>query len=244
MSFEQEITQLVQSNDHLTDIVDTKIEAIDARVSAAEAQFNIWKETKHVGFGLTDTLMDHSDPFIRVAPRFSTIEEATAFTFSAADDYAPVDANDAQNKHYTDLNPKVSTDLVWFSHPQPTQFTGRLSVYANISVGLLPHPSPHPINRIAILMSANGAHHQWIQSGAVVDYTAPRVFCYDGTNANRQIIGQSYGVTAYSDLMALHENQVVSLPNGMAAVRIINLGPHEIQVKGFWMIHHGHQKES
>lgn len=63
-------------------------------------------------------------------------------------------------------------------------------------------------------------------------------------NANLEIKGQSYGVTHYDDLLSLAENETHNLNIGLSHVRIINLGPHPIQVKGFWIIYHGHQQEA
>lgn len=245
MAFEQDITELVKSTDRLTDIVDNKVSEIDSRVNSAEAQFQQWLNTRHVGFALTDTFIDHSDSYISIPPRFSTLEEAEAFSFSAAEDYSPVDSNDETIKHYADIISKVPASAHTWSSPQASQFTGRHSVYASIGVGTNPHPNPLPVNRISMLMNRVGAYHAWIATGVPTpNYAEPRAFFNYTPNLNREIRGQSYGVTNYNDLMSFHENEPHHFSAGFSSIRIINLGPHPIQIKGFWLIHHGHQKES
>ena len=244
MALEQDIAELVQASNNLTGVVDNKIQVINQQVSEAQSQFQQWLDTRHVGFSLTDTLLDHSDSYISIPPRFSTIEEAEAFSFSAAEDYAPQDAA-GEVKYYSEIYSKVPGATNWYSEPAATQFTERKSVYANISVGSAPHPSPKPVSRIAILMNSIGAHHQWITTGnPTPNYAQPRAFFNNSNNVNREIKGQSYGVTRYDDLMAFHENESVGFPVGFSTVRVINLGPYPIQVKGFWILHHGYQKEA
>lgn len=245
MSFEEDITELITSNDHMTEMVDGKIGAIDARMTAAEAQLQQWLATRHVGFALTDTMIDNNEPYISLEPRFTSLAEAQAFTFSAAEDYAPVDATDDTIKHYADLISNVPGVPGWFSEPGPSQFTGRKSVYANIGVGLLPHPTPKPVNRIALLINSIGSTGTWSHADTTgLLYDQPRTLLYDPQNANREIKGQSWGVTAYNDLFAFHENQPGDFNVGFSTVRVINLGPNPIQIKGFWLIHHCHQKEA
>ena len=118
-------------------------------------------------------------------------------------------------------------------------------MYANISVGTNPHPNPKPVSRIALLHNQIGAHHRWITTGRPTpNYREPRLFMGLDRHHNLEIKGQSYGVTHYDDLMALAENESHNISIGFSHVRIINLGPYPIQVKGFWIIHHGHIKEA
>ncbi|WDE02074.1 hypothetical protein [Thalassomonas actiniarum] len=244
MALEQDIADLVQASNNLTGVVDNKIQLIDQKVAQAQTQFQQWLDTRHVGFSLTDTLLDHSDSYISIPPRFSTLEEAEAFSFNAAEDYAPQNGEGTES-YYADIYSKTPGATNWYSEPGPTQFTGRKSVYANISVGTAPHPSPKPVNRIAVLMNSIGSHHRWITTGdPTPNYAQPRTFMNQSINANREIKGQSYGVTNYDDLMAFHENEAAGFPVGFSTVRVINLGPYPIQIKGFWLIHHGYQKEA
>ena len=196
-----------------------------------------WLDTRHVGFSLTDALMDHSDSAITLQPRFSTIEEAEAFSFNSSDDYAPSGC-------YTDLQSKVPTTVNWFSEPYCTQFTEKASVYASIAVGNSPHPSPKPVSRIALLHNQIGAHHQLMTCGATPEYDKPRSFMGKDRNKNLEIKGQSYGVNNYDDRMMFAENESYNMSVGFSYVRVINLGPYPIHVKGFWILYHGHNKEA
>ena len=238
MALEQDIADLVQASNNLTTVVDGKIQNIDQRVDDSQVLVQQWLDTRHVGFSLVDTLMDHSNGYITLAPRFGSIEEATSFEFNSADDYVPTGC-------YTDIANTVPATPNWFSEPVSTQFTGRLSVYANISIGSAPHPSPKPVTRIALLHNSIGAHHGWITTGSPTpNYRDPRLFMGKGRHENLEIKGQSYGVSNYDDLVSLAENETHNVSIGFSHVRLINLGPYPIHIKGFWMIYHGHQKES
>lgn len=262
-SLEQSILELQQTNaalvnasgaltSEVTDVievidqhVETAISQIETQQAAANAKFDEWLNTRHVGFGLVDTLMDHSQPYITLPPRFATLEEAEAFQFSSAFDYAPTTQIDADNSvsHYVDLNAKLPGGTNYYSEPYPTQFTKKVSVYASISVGDNPHPAVKPVARLAVLMNRHGAVSSWINSSDS-DFSKPRTLLYDESKANMEIKGHSWGVTNYDDLIALAENEPNSMGHGFSAIRIINLGPEPIYIKGLWIIHHGHNKEA
>ncbi len=233
----QELTAATDATRQLNQTVENWSGSIDQRMSSSEEQFNNWLNTRHVGFSLTDTLMDHSDSPITIEPRFGTLQEATDFQFNAVEDYAPDD-------NYLDINSRIPGQMVWFSEPEPTQFPRKVSVYANISVGELAHPSPKPVNRIAILHNRIGAHHRWITTGdPEPNYAQPRLFMGKDELGNLEIKGQSWSITNYDDMIAIAENENHNLTVGFSQVRIINLGPLPIHIKGFWIIHHGYQRE-
>jgi len=243
MALEQDIAELVTASNNLTQVVDNKIQNINSEVVHAKNKFDNWLNTRHVGFSLVDSLLDHSNDYITIPPRFKTIEEAEAFRFNTADDYAPTDET-KEIKYYADVYLKMPGSLNWFSEPSPTQFTGKKSAYGNIAIGTLPHPNPKSVNRMALLMNRIGAHHQWMTTpDPIPNYSQPRVLFNNGINANREVKGQSWGITNYDDLMAFHENEAAGSSPGFSTVRVINLGPYPMHLKGFWIVNHGYQKE-
>jgi hypothetical protein len=115
-------------------------------------------------------------------------------------------------------------------------------VYACIAVGDNPHPSPKPETRIALLNNRPGAYHNWVTTGnPTPNYKEPRLMGGQPINANRLIKGQSYAITNYDDLMALHQNEKYYFELS-DSIRIINLGPNVIHIKGFWIVYHGEVK--
>lgn len=100
-----------------------------------------------------------------------------------------------------------------------------------------------PETRIALLNNSIGAHHNWVTTNnPTPNYREPRLMGCLSINANRVIKGQSWCVTMYDDVMALHQNQKYSFHAGTDHIRIINLGPNKIHVKGFWIVYHGQVK--
>ena len=223
---------------HSSQQIGDKLSEVESRVAAKEQLFEQWLDTRHVGFCLVDNLLDLRDDYIALQPRFSSLAEAEAFTFDSADDYAPEGC-------FIDLANKIPPRANWWSEPYTTQFTGRASAYACIAVGNQPHPTPKPVNRIAVLNNHIGAHHRWLLTPRPTpNYAEPRVFMGHSRNANLEIKGQSYSVSHYDDLLSLAEHEAHTLSIGFSHARIINLGPHPIYIKGFWIVYHGHQKET
>ena len=203
-----------------------------------KAEIMQWTSAHQDNFSFTDTLMDHRDKPITLEPRFKTLSEAQSFSFQRKDDYEP-------SRCYADLQNRLPAQPVWYSEPKPTQFTRRASAYANIAIGSKPHPNPKPVNHIALLHDKIGAHHRLLITGSPTpNYSEPRLFMGHSINTNLEIKGQSYGITHYDDLIALAENVSHNISIGFSFVRIINLGPYPIHIKGFWIIYHGYLNQA
>ncbi|TQF69544.1 hypothetical protein [Pseudoalteromonas luteoviolacea] len=252
-TLEQEVAKLQQTNADLVAVGNTfvsefagKIGAIDAAVNKAKEQFEDWLNTRHVGFSLVDTLHDRSSSPLLLPPRFSTQAEADQFTFSSANDYAPQSTIDnVDTAHYVDVFATMPGEMNFFSEPTPSQFTGRVSVYASISVGEAPHPNPKSRAQVALLMNNLGTPHPWITTNsATPNFAEPRALLSDPANTNKTLLGQSWLVNAFNDVAALAENVPNTFGIGFSALRIINLGPNPIAIKGLWIVHHGHNKDN
>ncbi|KZX00995.1 hypothetical protein JL49_08025 [Pseudoalteromonas luteoviolacea] len=217
--------------------VNSEISGIQQQLSTANTQYEQWLSTRHVGFSLVDTLMDQSNTPITLPPRFATLEEAETFQFSAAEDYSP-ETNELT--HYTDFYNNMPGRMTWFAKPSPTQFTGHVSVYANIAVG---NTSQLADSRIAVLMNRLGATSTWIE-GQQTEYNKPRALLFNSENLNLKITGSAWGITNYDECIALAENAENTLSAGLSTIRIINLGHEPIHIKGLWIVHHGHNKEA
>ena len=232
----EQVNRLIESVNNIKDYFEGHRASLESRQALSEQKHQTWLDTRHVGFALTDTLIDHSDSPITLQPRFSTLAEAEAFEFNSSDDYSPAGS-------YTDLQSAVPATTNWYSEPFCTQFTETASVYASIGVGNSPHPTPKPVSRIALLHNQIGSHHQLMTCGATPEYNKPRVFMGKDRNKNLEIKGQHYG-SNYDDRMMFAENESHNMSIGFSYVRVINLGPYPIHVKGFWILYHGHQKEA
>ena len=57
--------------------------------------------------------------------------------------------------------------------------------------------------------------------------------------SNFLVTGQSWGVSNYDDVGALLEYASMALAVGCANIKICNIGPYNIHVKGIWGILHG-----
>ncbi|KZN57599.1 hypothetical protein N473_06870 [Pseudoalteromonas luteoviolacea CPMOR-1] len=253
---QQTNAQLVSASSELTGEVTNKMSAINSTVStklnevdvtvqqqlsAAQSKYDAWLATKHVGFSMVDTLKDQTTTPITLPARFGTLAEAAAFQFSTASDYAPhaVDADgNVTHSYYTELYATLPGKAVYYSEPAPSQFTGRISVYMNVAVGDNAHPSNKPTGRIAVLINSLGAESQW--TTVPHDFTTPRTLV--NQISNMEIKGHSWSITNYDDLVAIAENVESPLSAGFSTVRIINLGPEPIHIKGLWIVHHGHNK--
>ncbi len=219
----------------------------EAAVKAAkDAQAGILASAKQYSdllpnFALTDTLLSLRDPYVTVPARFATIAEAEAFEWGAAIDYNPqVDVNGTLTNCYKDFATGVPSATGNYTLPKQTQFTKRVSIYAAISVGSNPHPRLYgnsaSLARIAVLHSSHGAS-QYLMLSAPPDYSKPRTPRPE--LKNYLLDGQSHGITMYDELIPLAENIVDPFSWGLSFLRIINLGPLPIHIKGLWILHHG-----
>lgn len=225
----QAVAQLESTVLNLLPDAENRVSALEQAQAARLAGIN-------TGFCLTDTLMDFSDTPISLNPRFESLQNAKDFEFSAAEDYAPEGC-------FVDLYSKTPGQQVWWSEPAPTQFTGRVSIYASIAVGTNPNATPKAESCISVLQSNNSGYHQLISTGsAVPNYTEARLLGGIPEMESFQLKGQSWGIIGNNDLFALAENEPFTLGIGFSFLRLINLGNQPIHIKGLWIVHHAENK--
>jgi hypothetical protein len=162
MALDQDIGKLVDAANHLTDVVDNKIQGIDAHMVKAQAQFDEWRAQKDIV----------GDPTIVGTRRMSIFQGEVYGTggpsgVASAGDFPTIDLGSTENVYVhfkTPLNVRVDDAMFWFN--LRGYCYGSSSIIDETIVGYCYHPQVDIIRKHSVGNMHPDSYHD--QNGNVV----------------------------------------------------------------------------